>query len=357
MSGSRDRRRHPGGVAGAALAGMGADRVHAAHVGPDRRQGPDGPGAAAQPLVAHPAVRHLARPDDLADPLREPGLPGRLRLPRPPAGRHRRRRPARSRCRSSRCRSPRSIASSWRGCETWGSTSGSGRDRSRWPTPSPSRTMSSTPAYDPDHANVLWRGLLRADGLMKSFQTGFVGKASPVHLFWGSFDLAATRFSGRPAPLHPGGAPNCPDWVMEEAYSREESSIGWWPADHDARSRVLRVHLPGADGVRGRGPTTRRGDLRPPITASSSFPTTRFGPAPIRTPPCSSSSSRPTRLAPISGAGIAPRSSRRSFPTGPRPARGARPAAEPARRPPALRHQPAAAAADPVRFAMDHVAS
>jgi len=50
-----------------------------------------------------------------------------------------------------------------------------------------------------------------------------------VHFFWGSFDLAAARYSGRPAPLHPGGAPNCPAWVMEEAYSREESSIGWWP--------------------------------------------------------------------------------------------------------------------------------
>jgi Family of unknown function (DUF5996) len=85
--------------------------------------------------------------------------------------------------------------------------------------------------YDPDHARTLWHGLLAADRVMKAFQTGFVGKASPVHLFWGSFDLAATRFSGRPAPLHPGGAPNCPDWVMQEAYSREESSIGWWPAD------------------------------------------------------------------------------------------------------------------------------
>lgn len=84
-------------------------------------------------------------------------------------------------------------------------------------------------SYDPLQAQLLWRGLLQADRVMKVFQSGFVGKASPVHLFWGSFDLAATRYSGRPAPLHPGGAVNCPDWVMEEAYSREESSIGWWP--------------------------------------------------------------------------------------------------------------------------------
>jgi hypothetical protein len=85
-------------------------------------------------------------------------------------------------------------------------------------------------SYDAEHAHLFWRGLLQADRVMKAFQSGFVGKASPVHFFWGSFDLAAARYSGRPAPLHPGGAPNCPDWVMEEAYSREECSIGWWPS-------------------------------------------------------------------------------------------------------------------------------
>ena len=95
----------------------------------------------------------------------------------------------------------------------------------------PFETDEQHASYDPDHARTLWYGLLAADRVMKTFQTGFVGKASPVHLFWGSLDLAATRFSGRPAPLHPGGAPNCPDWVMQEAYSREESSVGWWPAD------------------------------------------------------------------------------------------------------------------------------
>jgi hypothetical protein len=85
-------------------------------------------------------------------------------------------------------------------------------------------------SYDPEHATALWRGFLQADRVMKAFQTGFVGKASPVQLFWGSFDLAASRYSGETAPLHPGGAPNCPTWVMQEAYSREESAIGWWPA-------------------------------------------------------------------------------------------------------------------------------
>jgi Family of unknown function (DUF5996) len=85
-------------------------------------------------------------------------------------------------------------------------------------------------AYDPAHAQAMWQGLIQAERVMKCFQSGFAGKASPVHFFWGSFDLAATRYSGWGAPLHPGGAPNCPSWVMEEAYSREEISIGWWPS-------------------------------------------------------------------------------------------------------------------------------
>ena len=85
-------------------------------------------------------------------------------------------------------------------------------------------------SYDPSHAQSLWRGLVQADRVMKAFQSGFVGKASPVHLFWGSFDLATSRYSGRPAPRHSTeGLANTPDWVMEEAYSREESAMGWWP--------------------------------------------------------------------------------------------------------------------------------
>jgi hypothetical protein len=84
-------------------------------------------------------------------------------------------------------------------------------------------------AYDADAANRWWRAMAQADRVFKQFRGRFVGKQSPVHFFWGSFDLAATRFSGRPAPLHPGGAPNCPDRVMHEAYSHECSSAGFWP--------------------------------------------------------------------------------------------------------------------------------
>jgi hypothetical protein len=84
-------------------------------------------------------------------------------------------------------------------------------------------------AYDADAAHRFWRALVQIDRVFKLFRTGFLGKASPVHFFWGSFDLAVTRFSGRTAPLHPGGVPNLPDAVAREAYSHEVSSAGFWP--------------------------------------------------------------------------------------------------------------------------------
>jgi hypothetical protein len=84
-------------------------------------------------------------------------------------------------------------------------------------------------SYDGAQAQLFWRQLIQADRVMNQFRSGFLGKVSPVHFFWGSFDLAVTRFSGRPAPKHPGGAPNCPDWVMVEGYSHELSSCGFWP--------------------------------------------------------------------------------------------------------------------------------
>jgi len=84
-------------------------------------------------------------------------------------------------------------------------------------------------AYDADSVHRFWRVLVQADRVFKLFRTGFLGKASPVHFFWGSFDLAVTRFSGRRAPLHPGGIPNLPDAVTREAYSHEVSSAGFWP--------------------------------------------------------------------------------------------------------------------------------
>jgi hypothetical protein len=85
-------------------------------------------------------------------------------------------------------------------------------------------------AYDDDAANRCWRILVQTDRILKKYRGRFIGKASPVHFFWGGFDMAATRFSGRHAPRYSGaGAPNCPAYVMVEAYSHECSSCGFWP--------------------------------------------------------------------------------------------------------------------------------
>jgi hypothetical protein len=91
-------------------------------------------------------------------------------------------------------------------------------------------------AYDPAAAHNFWRTLVQADRVFKIFRTGFLGKASPVHFFWGSFDLAVTRFSGQPAPRHPGGVPGLPDAVTREAYSHEVSSAGFWPGNEAFRT-------------------------------------------------------------------------------------------------------------------------
>ena len=94
-------------------------------------------------------------------------------------------------------------------------------------------------SYDPDAAHRFWRALVRIDPIFKLFRTGFLGKVSPVHFFWGSFDLAVTRFSGRKAPLHPGGVPGLPDAVAREAYSHEVSSAGFWPGNETAPLAVF----------------------------------------------------------------------------------------------------------------------
>lgn len=85
--------------------------------------------------------------------------------------------------------------------------------------------------YNPAQATQLHTAFLLAQEVLARFRAAFTGKCSPVHLFWGSFDLAVTRFSGRTAPRHPGGVPNLPDWVAQEAYSHEASSCGFWPGN------------------------------------------------------------------------------------------------------------------------------
>jgi hypothetical protein len=96
------------------------------------------------------------------------------------------------------------------------------------PDPIPFEQDRTHDSYDRDYAERFWRILVQASRLFTAFRSGFIGKTSSVHFFWGSFDLAVTRFSGRLAPVHPG-APYIADSVTREAYSHEVSSCGFWP--------------------------------------------------------------------------------------------------------------------------------
>ena len=103
--------------------------------------------------------------------------------------------------------------------------------------------------YDRAQANRFWRVLLQSDRVLKKFRSRFCGKCSPVHFFWGSFDLAVTRFSGRPAPPHPGGIPHLPDTVTREAYAQEVSSVGFWPGKRgQPHPALLFLRLPEPPG-------------------------------------------------------------------------------------------------------------
>jgi hypothetical protein len=103
--------------------------------------------------------------------------------------------------------------------------------------------------YDPEQARRFWRLLIQTQRVFEVFRGRYLGKVSPVHLFWGALDLAVTRFSGRPAPRHPGGAPNCGPHVMWEAYSHEVSSAGYWPGP-DGEGVFYSYAYPLPDGYR-----------------------------------------------------------------------------------------------------------
>jgi hypothetical protein len=104
-------------------------------------------------------------------------------------------------------------------------------------------------AYDAAAVHRFWLALVQMDRVLTGFRSRFLGKVSPVHLFWGALDLAVTRFSGRDAPPHPGGAPNCGPHVMHEAYSHEVSSAGFWPGG-GAEGVFYSYAYPEPDGFR-----------------------------------------------------------------------------------------------------------
>jgi hypothetical protein len=144
--------------------------------------------------------------------------------------------------------------------------------------------------YDPNVARAYWRAMLQVKRVFLLFRSRFVGKCSPIHLFWGSFDLAVTRFSGRDAPPHPGGMPHVPNAVAREAYSREVQAQDFGPVSIILPSTVMLI-------PHRRASNLRKLDLRPRYSTLSSenscCPTTRFAPARIRTlPSCSSCKAR-----------------------------------------------------------------
>src|SRR5437773_11332096 len=104
-------------------------------------------------------------------------------------------------------------------------------------------------SYDREYANRFWRVLVQSDRVFKEFRSRFCGKCSPVHFFWGSFDLAVTRFSGRPAPPHPGRITQLPDAITREAYSQEVSSLGFWPGNDQIPTALFYSYAyPSPDG-------------------------------------------------------------------------------------------------------------
>ncbi len=162
-------------------------------------------------------------------------------------------------------------------------------------------------SYDPDAVRRLLQILVNADRVFKQFRTGFLGKASPVHFFWGSFDLAVTRFSGRRAPRHPGGVPHLSDAVACEAYSHEVSSAGFWPGsgaiDYPAFYCYAypepRVFAPQRCAPRRRSSARR--------SANSSCPTTPCARRQTRTRPCWNSCKAPMKPRPMPPSGTATR--------------------------------------------------
>ena len=124
-----------------------------------------------------------------------------------------------------------------------------------WPMPVeiadaiPLDTDTQHVAYDPEQVHRFWLALVQMTRVFEVFRSRFLGKVSPVHFFWGALDLAVTRFSGRTAPKHPGGAPNCGPHVMWEAYSHEVSSAGYWPGP-DGEGVFYSYTYPEADGFR-----------------------------------------------------------------------------------------------------------
>ena len=162
-------------------------------------------------------------------------------------------------------------------------------------------------AYDGDQAHRFWLALVQMNRVFEEFRSRFIGKVSPVHFFWGALDLAVTRFSGRTAPKHPGGAPNCGPHVMWEAYSHEVSSAGYWPGP-DGEGVFYSYAYPEPPGYREASVVAGAGNVRrSPRRIHTAVHRRARGRRPRRRC-CSSSCRAPTRSPPTRAAGTARRS-------------------------------------------------
>ena len=118
------------------------------------------------------------------------------------------------------------------------------------PVPFPDDTVHAS--YEGEYVRRWWQALVQSERVLHAFRARFIGKNSPVHLFWGGLDLAVTRFSGRTAPRHPGGIPHLADWVTREAYSHEVSSAGFWPGNAEAPTPLFYSYAyPTPDAFKG----------------------------------------------------------------------------------------------------------
>ena len=186
-------------------------------------------------------------------------------------------------------------------------------DISIWPVPVeiehaiPFDQDTEQAGYDAAAAQLFWRRLVQVDRVLSVFRARFAGKVSPVHFIWGAMDMAVTRFSGRLAPRHPGGAPNCGDWVMVEGYSHELASCGFWPGGGEEGAFYAYAY-PEPDGYSARRSRPLTRSTRP-TTASSCCPARRSAPRPSPTRPCWRSYRPPTKRPPTPAAGTAASSS------------------------------------------------
>jgi Family of unknown function (DUF5996) len=151
------------------------------------------------------------------------------------------------------------------------------------PNPVPFRDDRRTRPYDADAVRRFFEAIVAINRVLNRFHTGYVGKVSPVHLFWGSFDLAVTRFSGRSALLHPGGIPGLPDDVTREAYSHEVSSDGFWPGGGGTDFAAFYSYAyPAPKGFADAQPAPKTERISTTSSASSCCPTRWCGNQPSR---------------------------------------------------------------------------